>query len=366
MQTSYPVTLRSRRSLASWLLGLALAGAVHAADNLTPVLEDLRRAQGLPGLAAVVMRDGQVVAEGQAGVRRLGEPAAITLADRFSVGSCTKRMTAFMVARLADSGRLTLQARLGDVLADLPMREEYRSVTLAQLLSFTGGIAAYERIGPRITPELFDLTGTPAERELRFARHVLGLAPAGAIGREAVYSNASILLAVLMVTRLTGSDYTRLMEEQVFRPLGMTSAGWGRPSSTERPDQPWRHLARPDGYVPEPDAARPPEGLFRAAGDAHMSVADLARFGQADLLASVGRSPLIGRSELWRHIDGPPQAAGAGRVVAGGTPWMAACYAVWPEQGLVAALAVNGGTPDDAACTAFVDRVRPPRLLPPR
>lgn len=362
------MTRRSGRWLAPALLGLALAGAAHAADPLSPALEGLRQTLGLPGLAAIVVRDGEVLAQGQAGVRRLGEPAAITLADRFAIGSCTKRMTAFMVARLAERGRLSLDARLGEVLADLPMRDEYRAVTLAQLLDFTGGIAGYQRIGPRITPELFDTTGTPAERELRFARHVLSLPPAGAIGREAVYSNASYLLAALMAVRLTGRDYASLMAEEVFGPLGMASAGWGRPWSPERPDQPWLHEDHPGGHRPEPDAVRPPEELFRAAGNAHMSVPDLARFAQADLLATTGRSPLLQRSDPWRRIDGPRPPAGGPAIVAGGTPWLSACYAVWPEQRLVAAVAVNGGTPDDAACRAFVrlveDRYGPKRSRP--
>lgn len=339
------------------ILCLSLSASLQAKDNLSPQLESLLKSQNLPGVAAVVMRDGEVVAEGVAGVRKLGEPAAITLADRFAIGSCTKRMTAFLVARLAESGKVSLDARVGEVLSDVPMRDEYKPVTLAQLLAFTGGIAGYERIGPKLTPELFDVTGTLPEREARFARHVLNLPPAGAIGREAVYSNASYLLAALMVARITGRDYQSLMDEWVFRPLKMESAGWGRPWQKDRTNQPWLHVARPDGYQPEPDIVRPPEELFRAAGNAHMSVVDLARFAQADQQAGVGKSTLIKSSERWQGIEGQRPGKAERGVHAGGTPWLAACYAVWPQHNLVAAIAVNGGTPDDATCTAFVKQV---------
>jgi CubicO group peptidase (beta-lactamase class C family) len=346
-------------------VGLSRSSAAEArAESLDATLANIRTELKLPGIAAVVMKDGKVIAQGAAGVRRLGEPAAITTDNRFGIGSVTKRMTAYLAARLAESGKVALDAKLSDVLKDVPMRDEYKSVTLAQLLAFTGGIAGYERIGPRITPELFDTAGTLAERELRFAKHVLNLPPVGAIGKDAVYSNASYMLAALMLSRATGREYVALMEEEVFRPLRMKSAGWGRPWSAERKDEPWLHVARPDGHAPEPDMERPPEVLFRAAGNAHMSVADMGRFAHEDLLALSGKAKLLKSAKMWADIEGPGRTNVSQRAVhAGGTPWLAACYAVWPQHGVVAAIAVNGGTPEDSACKAFVKDVET-RFIP--
>lgn len=332
--------------------------ALASTEDLAPLLANIRSAQKFPGAAAVVMRDGRVIAQGATGVRRLGETADVTADNRFAVGSVTKRMTAYLVARLVEEGKLTPDTKLRDVLKDIPMRAEYKSVTLSQLLDFTGGIAGYERIGPRITPELFDVSGTPAEREVKFAQHVLNLPPAGAIGKEAVYSNASYLLAAMMVSRVAGKPYVDLMAEYVFRPLQMTRAGWGRPWSAERKDEPWLHIARPDGYTPEPDVERPPEQLFRAAGNAHMSAADLARFAHEDMLARRGKGEFLKSPKLWTTIGNSREIDPTVRSVhAGGTPWLAACYAVWPLHGIVATIAVNGGSPDDTACKAFVKEV---------
>ncbi|MBL8516796.1 MAG: beta-lactamase family protein [Betaproteobacteria bacterium] len=334
-------------------------GVVQAStEDLAPMLANIRTAQNFPGAAAVVMKDGRIVAQGATGVRRLGEGAAITADNRFAVGSVTKRMTVYLVARLVEDGKLSTDLKLGEVLKDISMRDEYKGVTLGQLLAFTGGIAGYERIGPRITPELFDTAGTLAEREAKFAQHVLNLAPAGAIGREAVYSNASYMLAALMVSRVMDKPYMDLMAEYVFRPLSMSRAGWGRPWQADRKDEPWLHVARPDGHAPEPDMERPPEVLFRAAGNAHMSVADMARFAQEDLLARRGKGVLLKSPKLWTTIGASRELDPGDRTVhAGGTPWLAACYAVWPLHGMVAAIAVNGGSPDDAACKAFVKEV---------
>lgn len=355
-----------RSRLVAGLSLLLLAGAglwqpslVEArTDDLSAMLANIRTEQKLPGAAAVVMKDGKVIAEGATGVRRLGEEAPIKVDNRFAIGSVTKRMTAYLVALLVEEGKLSPDLKLGEVLQDIPMRDEYKTVTLAQLLAFTGGIAGYERIGPRMTPELFDTTGTLAEREARFAKHVLNLPPAGEIGKQAVYSNASYMLAAYMVSRATGRDYVALMDEYVFRRLDMTRAGWGRPWRAERKDEPWLHVARPDGYLPEPDIERPPEVLFRAAGNAHMSVADMAKFAHEDMLARRGKGRFLKSQTLWNSIEGPRGTNATERAIhAGGTPWLSACYAVWPVQGIVAAIAVNGGSPEDAACRAFVRQV---------
>lgn len=353
------VSSSSRLHCVAALLLFASAALANAEDktNLGSMLEEIRKSQRLPGMAAVVMRDGAVIAEGAAGVRKLGEPAAITVEDRFGIGSCTKRMTGFLISRLVDEGKLKWDMTLGDTLTDIPMREEYRSVTLAQLLSFTGGIAGYERIGPKITPELFDTEGTHSEREQRFAKHVLNLPPATKPGTSAIYSNASFFLAALMASKVTGKDFDSLMQAQVFSPLKLNAAGWGRPRSESRRDQPWQHVARPDGHVPEPDINRPPEVLFRAAGGAHMSVKDLALFGQADLQTRKGQTTWLkpATAQRWLGLEGV--SAGERSVHAGGTPWLSACYAVWPKLNMVAAIAVNGGSPDDEACKAFVREV---------
>jgi CubicO group peptidase (beta-lactamase class C family) len=292
-------------------------------------------------------------------MRKLGGNDAITVADRFATGSCTKRLTLYLVARLVDEGKVSLDLTLGEGLPDVPMRDDYKPVTLAQLLAHTGGIAGYERIGPKMTPELFDTEGTPEERQARFTKHLLGLPPAGAIGKDAIYSNAGYMLVAAMVSRKVGRSYEDLVDAYVFKPLALDRAGWGRPSSAAHPAEPWLHMAGPDGYRPEPEIDRPPDYLFRAAGSAHMSVGDLARFANEDLAVRKGASRLLPAkaASAWIAMDAPGLAGKPRIVYAGGAPWMAACYAIWPEKGLVAAIAVNGGTPGDSACKRFVQAI---------
>ena len=70
-----------------------------------------------------------------------------------------------------------------------------------------------------------------------------------------------------------------LLSEQVFGPLGITSAGFGAMGTPGEIDQPWQHR-RADGKTrpikPGPLADIPP--AIGPAGTVHMNVADWARF----------------------------------------------------------------------------------------
>lgn len=236
------------------------------------------------------------------------------------------------------------------------MREEYRKVTLRQLLDFTGGIPAYERIGPKITPQLFDLEGSLAERQAKFVRFLLQEPPAGPAGREARYSNASYALLGYIAATTMKKSYEALVEEWVFRPLGLASAGWGRPWHPSRPQEPWLHVAGPDGYAPEPDRERPPEQIFMAAGGAHMTLRDLARFARYEMRARRGDDALL-RPETSRQWHRPAAGGAEPSILAGGTPALSACYALWPSRDALMVMATNAGSPGDAACKAVVRSV---------
>src|SRR5512143_1421626 len=70
------------------------------------------------GMGAAVLRGERIIAQGAAGVRKRGTAEQITLDDRFHLGSCTKPMTATLVAMLVDEGKLNWAATLGELFAE--------------------------------------------------------------------------------------------------------------------------------------------------------------------------------------------------------------------------------------------------------
>src|SRR5438094_2802759 len=98
---------RCAGSTVAVLAANARGDECDAVTDLAEQLEAIRKEHGLPGVAAAIARGKEVIAEGVAGVRRLGGNDKITPGDLFLIGSCTKRMTGLTVCRLVDKGRLT-------------------------------------------------------------------------------------------------------------------------------------------------------------------------------------------------------------------------------------------------------------------
>jgi CubicO group peptidase (beta-lactamase class C family) len=326
----------------------------RAPKDLSNLLEGIRKKHQLPGLAAAVASGDQIIAQGVAGVRQVGTDDKITLEDRFPIGSCTKRMTAVMIGRVIDTGKLAFDTTLADALPDIKMRDDYRKVTIAQLLAFTGGIQPYTQIGPRLTPILFELKGSAAERREQFVKHVLQEEPVVKPGTERMYSNASYVVAVFAASRKTERAWEVLMEEEVFKPLRLTKAGFGRARSKERPNEPWLHRKGEKGYEPEPKEPRAePAAVLVGAGGVHCSIRDFAKFASYELSAARGKDALrkAATAKRWQELSQVDKSEG--QPVFGGTQWLTAGYVLWPSKNMAVAVAVNGGSAGNACKAVF-------------
>lgn len=115
----------------------------NAPVNVDAILQAiLGRGSERFGLAAAVLRGERIIAQGVAGVRKRGTAERITLDDRFHLGSCTKAMTATLVAMLVEEGKLNWTTTLGELFADTvkPMHPAWEKVTLRQVLAHRAGL----------------------------------------------------------------------------------------------------------------------------------------------------------------------------------------------------------------------------------
>src|SRR5687767_2689876 len=111
--------------------------------NVDAILQSiLSRGSERFGMAAAVLRGERIIAQGAAGVRRRGTAERITLDDQFHLGSCTKAMTATLVAMLVEERKLNWTTTLGELLADTvkPMHPAWEKVTLRQVLAHRAGL----------------------------------------------------------------------------------------------------------------------------------------------------------------------------------------------------------------------------------
>lgn len=278
------------------------------------MLADLVARHKAPALAAAVVTGGRITAHGASGVRARDKAddsdAAATLDDRWHIGSCTKAMTATLCARLVARGMLSWERTLAEAFPDeaANMHERYKSVTLRQLVTQTSGVGGAP-VGDLWT-KLWAHKGDTTEGRLLALRMITAAPPAHAPGERYEYSNFNFMIAGLMAERAAGAPYEKLMQEEVFGPLGMTSAGFGPPTAPGSRDGGALDNVRGHNtktgrsMKPGPQADNPPS--LGPAGTVHCTIDDLARFAAMHLRGARGENTGYLPVEAFTLLHAPP------------------------------------------------------------
>lgn len=265
---------------------LGLAPLIHCQQESDATLADflpsLVEQSEVPSIAAAVVSSTELLDAAADGFRKDGDPTRVTLDDKYHLGSCTKTMTATLAAILVDEGLIRWDSTIGELLGEIvpEMNASYRPVTLEQLLAHVGGFGTQPPSGPWLAAWASQGKQEPREQRLAFAEALLSLETKYMPNTSTEYSNQGYAVAGVMLETATNTPWEALIEEKLFRPLEMDSAGFRAPASPETLDQPWGHRAGqpvpPGPGSDNPDAIGP-------AGTVHASIRDWAKFAQYHL-----------------------------------------------------------------------------------
>ncbi|MFC5926462.1 serine hydrolase domain-containing protein [Micromonospora vulcania] len=235
--------------------------------------DELRQIHHVPG-ASLAVAIGAQVHELASGVLHRGTGVAVTPDSVFLSGSIAKVYTATLIMRLADEGKLDLQAPVVDVLPEFatPDAAATRTITIRQLLSHTGGVT-----------NDFNFDGGRGDdclaRYVEAAREVaLDCPPGTAIS----YGGLGYIVLGRVIERLTGLTWDQALKNLLFEPLGLER-------SVTLPEEALRfrvamsHLGESGSY---PDPAPSWDLMPRSAGPAGrviVSAGDMARFARMHL-----------------------------------------------------------------------------------
>ena len=243
----------------------------------------------VPALGALVIRDGRIAEYAVRGVRNNHNAQRALPDDAWLIGSTGKPMTVALIARLVDRGVLSWDAPLSAMLPEqaATMHPAYRSMTLVQLLSHRAGLP--ENLGNAAALDAYFVDTRPLpEQRAALVDAALREPPQVAPGTAFAYSNTGFIIAALIAERAAGKPFEQLMQDEIFHPLGMTTAGFGpTPQDGMRGH---RHGA-PAGPVRQSDDGVPM--VYTAAGNLHMSLRDWARFCMDRLAGARGHGALL-------------------------------------------------------------------------
>jgi CubicO group peptidase (beta-lactamase class C family) len=270
-------------SVASGFSQASAQGAGHGSSLANTLAPYLARYQ-LPALAAAVFRQGQAVASGAVGVRRLGTDTPVTINDAFHIGSDTKAMTSLLAGMMVEEGKLKWNSTIGGSFSELAATIDagLRDVTLEQLLSHTSGIPSDNDAFSRLIFESFAQEGLNLD-ELR-AWLVKGWSNQRLVtkpGTTFAYSNMGYTIAGAMIERTAKTTWEEMVVQRIFVPLGLETAGFGPQASVGRVNATLGHLVRVDGTLKPmlagPDGDNPL--IIGPAGTVHLSILDFAAWG---------------------------------------------------------------------------------------
>ncbi|MFL5281602.1 MAG: serine hydrolase domain-containing protein [Rhodopila sp.] len=222
------------RRLSRCLIGITLlAGAIVSARHATaqtaasdtgaPLAETLQpylARFGLPAVGAVVLHDGKVVASGAIGTRRVGTDIAVTINDRFHIGSDTKAMTVLLAAQFIQEGKLRWDTRLEEVYPELAAKMDpgFRAITLIQLMSHTSGLPSDN---DEVVAVLERAMTQPGNLDAQRLWVVQQWAPKPLVGTPGVtwaYSNLGFTVLGAVLERTGGKTWEELVVARVFDP----------------------------------------------------------------------------------------------------------------------------------------------------
>ena len=258
----------------------------------------------LPGIAMAVVDNGEVVFTGTRGERRAGSGERIDADTLFKIASNSKAMTAAVLARLVDRGRLAWDDPVIKHLPQFRMHDPWvtEHLQVRDLLIHNSGLG----LGAG------DLMLWPEPNRFTRADIIAGLAhlkPVTSFRSGYAYDNLMYVVAGEVAAAAGGKPYDQLLRGELFVPLGMTRCQAGSWSVAKVGNVAQPHAPR-DGRneVVSADADVAPDLTSMAAGGIRCSLRDMTRWMQVLLDPALvpGWLGTVQRHALWTaHMPMP-------------------------------------------------------------
>jgi CubicO group peptidase (beta-lactamase class C family) len=253
----------------------------------------------VPGASIAIVQDGHIVYSDGLGVRSLARPEPVTAHTRFMIGSTTKALTTFLMARLVDQKKLRWSTPVVDLLKDFALADP----DLTQRLQMRHTVSASTGMPRQDYEFIFRYSGITPETRLREMRT---MRPTTGFGETFQYSNLLVAAGGYAATRACIPEgsleaaFDELMKELVFRPLGMNDT-FLRQEEAMRGDAAAPHAIGFDGRAHNiPISMEMSVYSVAPAGGAWSTAPDLARYVLMELANGrlPGGAPLISEIAL--------------------------------------------------------------------
>jgi len=202
------------------------------------------------GAAYTFVRSGRVEYTGTFGERTRGSSMEVDEHTLFRLASVSKGFAGALACMLEQDGIISLDDRVVDHYPGFRLKDSAstETITIKNLLSHTTGLVPYAFDNlVEAGEDLPDIVDRLDEVDL-----------SGAPGTLYGYQNVTFSMWDPIVRRATGSPYQVLVDEMIFKPLGMTDASVGNVEDRADLNMASPHVKGRGGYI----ALKPHEGYY--------------------------------------------------------------------------------------------------------
>jgi CubicO group peptidase (beta-lactamase class C family) len=254
-------------------------------DGFDAFVADAMREWQVPGLAAGVIRDGQVVLAKGYGYRDVDKKLPVTPQTLMAIGSNSKSFTVTLMGMLADEKKLELDKPVRTYLSDFELQDDVatRLMTPIDLVTHRSGLPRHD-----------GLWGSRGFNRKELYQRLRFLEPTATFRQRYQYNNLMFMTAGILVEQVAGQPWETLIKDRIFMPLGMTRSNTSVRDMPNSPDFSLPYVERRGANVPVPfrniDNVGP-------AGSINSNIHDMLRYVQMHIeQGSAGGKPLISKA----------------------------------------------------------------------
>ena len=198
--------------------------AVHMLDQnklleIKKCVEKNQVKYNIPGVAIAIVQDGEIICSQGFGIKEVGKTAAVTPDTLFMIGSISKSLTTFMMAKCVDEGLFAWDTPVTQVMPTFTVGSKSLTskLQMQDMVAMHSGMPREESGNyKKFTPETF-MKAMAKVKPINKYHEIFHysndmVAAGGYIAGQAVYKNYSL-----------GQAYDTAMQQYVFNEIGMPS-----------------------------------------------------------------------------------------------------------------------------------------------
>ena len=190
--------------------------------TLDEYIQDVMTEKQIPGISVAVIREGEPLLAKGYGIANLEHSVPATEKTVYEIASVGKTFTALVVLMFVEAGLIELDRAIADYLDNLP--PAWHSVAVRHILSHQSGLPSYTEVD-NYWKDIFQSNLSQTEIIALVKDLPLKFPP----GEYVSYDNTGYYLLGMMLEQITNQPYADLIQDRLFKPLGMNSTRMNNP-----------------------------------------------------------------------------------------------------------------------------------------